>query len=360
MMNSSNSALVLSGMQQTGGMQQMGMQNGMQPGMMTQYGMQNMGPGNGVLAMQNTQPGMGGGAMLPKVGNFSGSQNLENFKHISTRKAKSYEPGRAKAEERAALAALKPMTHEAKERGLARSAKPLPTRLAGPWSKEEVLFSLDAKVDNYARRHGGQKALLRERKHVRAADGQERQQELAMLDKMRKDEEAGALMLPVEQAADTALRSGFREYIDYAVDEVERFSSVAKITAVETDFDWTACGEWHDVPARRRSIVKNRIDGPASHLPGAGQGHEGMFAMDFLRDFCQRNPYDNPPPEDYTLQRMALYSREMQPSTLFRADNGLKMFEEEYDHTVHDNLPNLDRPTRTFKDREWQTDYSVV
>merc|ERR1712224_526581 len=108
-------------------------------------------------------------------------------------------------------------------------------------------------------------------------DGGVRQKELAILDKMRKDEQDDMLRLPVEQAADEALRTGFREYVDYAVDEVERFAHVNRIGAMEIEFDWSGCGDIHDVPALRRSSGINRVDGPPSHVAGLGHGSDDMF-----------------------------------------------------------------------------------
>merc|ERR1719491_674840 len=80
-----------------------------------------------------------------------------------------------------------------KERGETRGQRPLKERLATPWEKDEVLHSLDHKIGQYSTRHGGQKRLMAERAAV--IQSGERAKELAILDKMKKDEEGGALAL---------------------------------------------------------------------------------------------------------------------------------------------------------------------
>merc|ERR1712139_176834 len=277
-----------------------------------------------------------------------------SFQPIQHRGKANYEPERERIKEEIRKANIKPISEEVKARGLERTKRDLFSRVAGHWSKEEVLSSIDHKIDLYARRHGGgnieagRKRLLADRK-AKAADGGERAKELAILDKMRK----------VEEAADAALRTGYREYVDYAVDEVERFTHISKTGAVTAEFDWNSCGDFHDVPALRRSTGQNRVDGPESHLPCQGHGSDDMFAMDFLRDFCARNPHGQPLPEDYTLRRMAIASYDARDPTLFRADNGAVLYGEQPRPPSTDiKLPDI--PQGNFRDREWHVDYTLV
>jgi hypothetical protein len=287
----------------------------------------------------------------------TGQSLLGQSLQLARRKV-NYEPGRDQMAEEQRIANIKPLSLEQKQRGLARAAKPLAARTASHWNKDEVLFSLDHKIEQYAWRHGGQRALTKDRRQ-RSDQGGVRQKELAILDKMKKDEEAGALKLPVEQACDDALRTGLREYVDYAVDEVERFNKISKTGQVTAAFDWSACGDFHDVPSLRRSCGINRVDGAPSHIVGLGQGSDDMFTMDFLRDFCARS--NEEPPEDFTLARMGATARSMWEPPLFRADNGAPILEKE--------LPSLEEhhvgfpghgDNDTFRDREWAVEYSVV
>jgi len=247
------------------------------------------------------------------------------------------------------------------------------TRLRKPWEKNEVIYSLEAKIEQYSRRHGGEKALTRERVQ-RADDGGFRQKELAILDQMRKDEQAGALQLPVEETAAAALRSGYREYVDYTVDEVDRYNNTQNVRQA-AEFDWSGCGDVNDVPVLRQSRGQNRVDGAPSHLAGLGQGSDDMFAMDFLRDFCKRQLPEEGPPEDFRLGQMALAAKELMPPELHRADNGAPLFKEEDQYGLHEDeivVPSLEevmmRTTcswgataqKNVVERQWAVEYSVV
>lgn len=219
------------------------------------------------------------------------------------------------------------LTGYTKARGRVRPKQSLEHRLVEKWDKDEVLYGMDTTIEKFAERHGGYKALVAESQPK--AHGGERNQELAILDKMRKDEEGGLLALPVEQATIKVLSTGVREYIDYAVDEVERFANVDMSGAVTAEFDWAACGDFFDVPALRRSGANNRVDGPAGHISGFGRtdvvgAHEGMFGMDFLRDFCIKS--NREPHEDEAREKMEKSAHQMLPKELHRADDGSVLF----------------------------------
>lgn len=349
-------------------MMQSGTYNPNQGGMWDQYGGNQLALQN-APGMQNMQPG--GQLALYQPGMEPGQSSLASMSSMNSTvrsRSSNYEPGRQKAEEDRILAEQqKPIPEEKKVRGLARAQKPLDQRIASHWDREEVLYSLDHKIEQYSRRHGGVKRLKADRR-AQANDGNIRQKELAILDKMRKDEEAGALRLPVEEATEAALRTGFREYVDYAVDEVERFTHISKTGAVTAEFDWSSCGDFHDVPALRRDTGKNRVDGPPSHVPGLGHGSENMFTMDFLRDFCSRS--QQAIPDDLALQRMQIAAQEMRDPQLRRADNGAPLWttaslqEEEELSGLYDpeegRLPDLSAAKGPFRDREWDVQYSVV
>ena len=64
--------------------------------------------------------------------------------------------------------------------------------MASHWDREEVLYSLDHKIEQYSRRHGGDKKRLTADRRQQAGDGSIRQKELAILDKMSKDQQQAA------------------------------------------------------------------------------------------------------------------------------------------------------------------------
>jgi len=364
---------------------------------------------------------MFGGAQLQLHNKKPGKSSNKPLERIPMRSA-NYDPGKAAQAEQAARSIVKPTSEDTKTRGLARTEKPLAARIAGHWNKDEVLYSIDHKIEKYAMRHGGTYDLdcmrgvaaekirkapagVRQRvpdtqstalfsvgevveyfnpaqngwmlaviwqtypgdtkkmtKDRRAKDitGGVRQKELAILDKMRKDEEVGALKLPVEAATDKVLRTGIREYVDYAADEVERFAHVGKAN-LGVEFDWSGCGDCHDVPTLRRSAVMNRVDGAKSHLVGLGHGSDDMFSgMDFLRDFCKRAPPGDPEPEEVAFQRMKIAARDAVEPDLYRSDTGAPLYEEDDCTSLADSIRMPDFRPEGYRDREWAVDYSVV
>lgn len=239
----------------------------------------------------------------------------------------------------------------------ARNAQPMHERMMKTWKNEEVLKDIDNKLNYYITRHGGRARLTGDRR-AKAQSGP-KSKELQILERMKKEEEAGALALPVEEAAQTALRSGLREYIDYAVDEVERYAHISKTGAVTADFDWSACGDHHDVPALRRSQGVNRVDAglekPLTCVNQGGLGSDDMFEMDFLRDFCAKG---RPPiSEEQCELQMKLAVQKVQPPALIRADNKAPLFEK-----ARRSTPDLigSPVVSKFGDREWMAKYSIL
>lgn len=355
-----------------------------------QHGMQS---GNGMLALPSNAYPMHPGSTLSLLNNATAMQtgmsiiqsgsvlalqaeqrSEDGDLQIVPNKQPDYEPGREQLRLQAeALERKKPLTMDERKRGLARTAKPMDERLRKPWEKKAVMHSLEAKIEQYAWRHGGEKAMTRERAQ-RADDGGFRQKELAILDQMRKDEQAGILQLPVEEAAAAALRSGFREYVDYTVDEVDRFNNTQNMKQT-AEFDWSGCGDAQDVPVLRRSKGQNRVDGAPSHLAGLGQGHDDMFAMDFLRDFCKRQLPEEGPPNEFRLGQMALAARELMPPELHRADNGAPLFKDEDHDGLYEDEIRVPSPEEVMMrttcswgataqknvvERQWAVEYSVV
>merc|ERR1719263_1520801 len=125
---------------------------------------------------------------------------------MNAKRSRSYDPSRYKREaQQQAMRDFKPISQQTMERGMQRLEKPLHNRIGMKWHKDEVISGLDHRIQRYAYRHGGPQRLTKDRRAQQTTDGSVRQRELAILDKMRKDEEAGALKLPVEEATDKAL-----------------------------------------------------------------------------------------------------------------------------------------------------------
>jgi hypothetical protein len=288
-------------------------------------------------------------------------------KGVPKTKINTYDPRRHKArEEKQVLQDMRPISPEAQVKGLKRLEKPLHHRIGTSWRKDEVLYGLDHRIQQYVGRHGGfardARKLVAPRGGPKTADGNERQQELAILDKMRQDEEAGALKLPVERSIDEALRVGYRDFIDYAVDEVERFGKITKTGAVTAEFDWSSCGDFHDVPALRRSSGLNRVDGPPGHVASLGNGSDDMFEMDFLRDFTSRKR--RPLSEEEGMMIMKMAARDAKEPPLRRADNDMLLCPDDRDYWSPEDdmsrLPDMSAAKGPFRPGEWAVEYSMV
>lgn len=162
-------------------------------------------------------------------------------------------------------------------------------RLQKGWNKDNVMKGLDITIHDYSKRHGGRQVLAKE-KGV-AAQGP-RSQELGILDKVVKETAEGAKMIPAEEVLSKTLRAGYREYIDYALDEVERFAD-SDVTGSAPQFDWKIVGDAFDVPALRRSRAENAVSGGSQDVVCTHQ-HSNMFKMDFIRDCCRKADGGNP------------------------------------------------------------------
>lgn len=351
------------------------------PGMMASQSQGNIQHGGGVLALQQSNAsGLPAGGLHPsnqlalqqhqqqqqhrRQSNATMASEQEGSLHIKPQKAPTYDPQRKREEElKEAMMRRKPLDAEDRKKGRLRNqqvTKEFDKVLKKNWNVKQVLTSLDTQIESYANRHGSEKKLKAERGVKEDPALMRRQKELVLLDKMKKDEQDGALVLPVEGLAQDAMRSGFREYVDYTVDEVERFNTdVAEVK--QKQFDWATCGDAHDVPALRRCHRINRVDGARGHVAGHGHGHDGMFKMDFLRDFCARDYH--PKSEAEALQIMAMAKHNLMPGNLHRADNHAVLYSPE-EPPEPDCIVTL-RPKghyreMKFGERPWNVEYSVV
>lgn len=172
-----------------------------------------------------------------------------------------------------------------------RKSKPnLEKRLKKTWNRENVMRDLESSIHTYSRRHGGHSKLTSDKKTSSLGP---RSAELAVLDKVVKEQQEGAKMIPAEDAANKALRGGYREFIDYALDEVERVVQADTTGAVTNTFDWKLCGDAFDIPALRRSKYENGVSGGPQDVV-CTQTHSNRFQLDFIRDCCRRKDGSNP------------------------------------------------------------------
>lgn len=300
--------------------------------------------------LSHFQPMLANSQSQPFLGNAQ-SGLLSNFQPML---ANAQSAPLAKDFDRATRRAQKSMMN-----ALARNAAPIQERMRKRWKNEEVLKDIDNKLDYYILRHKGKHNLVGDSSRKARGPGGPKSKELQILERMRKEEEAGALALPAEEAAQKALRSGLREYVDYAVDEVKRYADISKTGEVTADFDWSCVGDHHDVPAMRRSHGANRVDPGLDNLRTcsvqAGLGSDDMFDMDFLRDFCARGK-----PQISSLeceQQMRLAVQKVTPAPLIRADNKAPLFlKERKSKSDLIGSPIVGK----FGDREWAAKYSMV
>jgi len=125
----------------------------------------------------------------------------------------------------------------------------LADRLNKKWNGAQVIDSLKKKLLDYETRHGN----LDEGKIVHA------DKELQILQKVVEDGEGVMHMQPAELAALNVIQNGKRDFIDFSLDELSRFTG-AKISGFgEGSFDWRAQGEAGNNPALTRSTFEHRV-----------------------------------------------------------------------------------------------------
>eukprot|EP00418_Pyrodinium_bahamense_P042914 CAMPEP_0179209548 /NCGR_PEP_ID=MMETSP0796-20121207/104509_1 /TAXON_ID=73915 /ORGANISM="Pyrodinium bahamense, Strain pbaha01" /LENGTH=205 /DNA_ID=CAMNT_0020914507 /DNA_START=29 /DNA_END=646 /DNA_ORIENTATION=+ len=123
-------------------------------------------------------------------------------------------------------------------------------RLKERWDPETRLRALEQKIEEYADRHGGMRNLS-------AAEGMVASDpEMEILKKVVADGEDQLQTQHSEVATLEVLESGVRDYIDYALAEVDRYGHRA--TAGER-FDWRSQGKANDIPALFRSQAENWV-----------------------------------------------------------------------------------------------------
>lgn len=126
-------------------------------------------------------------------------------------------------------------------------------RLREPWDPEARLAALRS----YALSHHGPS------KRRNSMEQQESTQEAALAILQQVYEEGMQLqnITSVEMATMNQMKHGMREFLDYAIDEVDRFTHANKSSksSAANSFSWRSQGDQFDVPALRRSITENAV-----------------------------------------------------------------------------------------------------
>uniref|UniRef100_A0A7S4Q9L7 Uncharacterized protein n=1 Tax=Alexandrium monilatum TaxID=311494 RepID=A0A7S4Q9L7_9DINO len=126
-------------------------------------------------------------------------------------------------------------------------------KLQERWNPELRVRALEKKVEEYADRHGGMEQLLR------THDTETTDPELDILKKMVADGKQQLQKLPCEVATLEVLKGGMRDYIDYALAEVDRYGHTSVKKGPEDRFDWRSQGRANYIPSVFRSEAENFV-----------------------------------------------------------------------------------------------------
>mmetsp|Transcript_73903 Transcript_73903/g.171433 ORF Transcript_73903/g.171433 Transcript_73903/m.171433 type:complete len:231 (+) Transcript_73903:40-732(+) len=141
-------------------------------------------------------------------------------------------------------------------------------KLRERWDPDARVHALELKVQEYAERHGGLDELAAS--HLQKGDP-----EMEILNKLVADGEDQLQKQPCEVATLEVLKSGMRDYIDYALAEVDRYGHLARTGDA---FDWRAQGKAADIPVLYRSKIENSV-GPVSSPAGRASTSSTFSSM---------------------------------------------------------------------------------
>jgi len=141
----------------------------------------------------------------------------------------------------------------------------LRAKLAEPWKPQDRVKALDNRVKDYEYKHGN---LAR-----RLQGGQvQGDAELAILNKAVQDGEEQLQIQSSEVPTVEVIKSGARDFIDYALTEVDRIVKVDNAGSV-TSFDWKSQGHAQDIPALRRSQAEQWVSFEAQLSENMGRNY---------------------------------------------------------------------------------------
>lgn len=130
----------------------------------------------------------------------------------------------------------------------------LAERLKQKWDPDTAVSALK----EAAERNGATRALEKQQKRPKTGDAA-----IDILEKVFEDGAKELNMQPGEGATVKLLKSGMRDFIDYALDEVERVGRMhtGKDGSGVHGFSWRLAGHPNDNPCLRRSVKLNHVSG---------------------------------------------------------------------------------------------------
>jgi len=136
-------------------------------------------------------------------------------------------------------------------------AEDLKRRLQKPWDPEARIDALKS----YALSNCGTQASVAEKQRQASEDPQAA---VALIHEVMKEGEDAQGIQPAEMATVDHLKSGMRDFIDFALDEVDRFNRTTKTGAVaagpkDNGFNWRTQGTRLEVPSLRRSRAERSV-----------------------------------------------------------------------------------------------------
>jgi len=123
------------------------------------------------------------------------------------------------------------------------------SRLQGPFDPEARVQALRT----YAARNKGPQPQKN-----KFAPGSDQDAAVGIIQKVFNDGQSLQSLQKAEMETVRLLQGGMRDYIDYALDEVERYAKIGKTGAV-TSFSWRSQANPGDVPSLRRSMGENGV-----------------------------------------------------------------------------------------------------
>jgi len=184
--------------------------------------------------------------------------------------------------------------------------KALQKKLEKGWKPHERVALVQRKVQTYASMHGCKEKDLKkpaptqhQSQPILQIEKPEAKSEIAMemqiLAKVVQDGEDARMMHPAERAVAEYIKGGARDFIDFALDEVDRKQRMTKTGQTTAEFNWSMQAHSGDNPSLRRSYQKNHChdglanEGDAMESPADEWAKRSprAFPLDFVADFSR-------------------------------------------------------------------------
>eukprot|EP00929_Paragymnodinium_shiwhaense_P105607 TRINITY_DN70652_c0_g1_i1.p1 TRINITY_DN70652_c0_g1~~TRINITY_DN70652_c0_g1_i1.p1 ORF type:complete len:435 (+),score=93.82 TRINITY_DN70652_c0_g1_i1:111-1415(+) len=143
----------------------------------------------------------------------------------------------------------------------------LAAKLKKGWKPKERVSAIKLRIEDYARTHG---LTIKELKapvsisSVLAGKMDPRKnvsKEVQILNKVVQDGEDAGRAQESELLTLNNIKSGMRDFLDYAIDEVDRYAQIGTKgnDGAKAEFNWRSAGHYGDIPSLRRSMAINNI-----------------------------------------------------------------------------------------------------